>query len=82
MSRSRLIVNASVAMPPRQGACQDRASVHCSSVVMAQKRGMLSNSRWRRVLVRRLPNKRLKLAARVDYEMNRSSARRSLSAIR
>jgi hypothetical protein len=29
-----------------------------------------------------LPNKRLKLAARVDYEMNLSSARRSLSAIR
>jgi hypothetical protein len=29
-----------------------------------------------------LPNKRLKLAARVDYGMNRSSARRSLSAIR
>jgi hypothetical protein len=28
------------------------------------------------------PNKRLKLAARVDYGMNRSSARRSLSAIR
>jgi hypothetical protein len=29
-----------------------------------------------------LPNKRLKLAARVDYGMNLSSARRSLSAIR
>jgi hypothetical protein len=28
------------------------------------------------------PNKRLKLAARVDYGMNLSSARRSLSAIR
>jgi hypothetical protein len=28
------------------------------------------------------PNKRLKLAARVDYGMNPSSARRSLSAIR
>src|SRR6266705_5453124 len=28
------------------------------------------------------PNKRLKLTARVDYGMNRSSARRSLSAIR
>jgi hypothetical protein len=27
------------------------------------------------------PNKRLKLAARVDYGMNLSSARRSLSAI-
>jgi hypothetical protein len=31
---------------------------------------------------KRLPNKRLKLAARVDYGMNLSSARRSLSAIR
>ena len=30
----------------------------------------------------RQPNKRLKLAARVDYGMNLSSARRSLSAIR
>jgi hypothetical protein len=30
----------------------------------------------------RLPNKRLKLAARVDYGMNFSSARRSLSAVR
>jgi hypothetical protein len=29
-----------------------------------------------------LPNKRLKLAARVDWGMNLSSARRSLSAIR
>jgi len=29
-----------------------------------------------------LPNKRLKLTARVDYGMNLSSARRSLSAIR
>jgi hypothetical protein len=29
-----------------------------------------------------LPNKRLKLAARVGYGMNFSSARRSLSAIR
>ena len=29
-----------------------------------------------------LPNKRLKLAARVDYGMNPSSARRSLSAVR
>ena len=28
------------------------------------------------------PNKRLKLMARVDYGMNLSSARRSLSAIR
>jgi hypothetical protein len=28
------------------------------------------------------PNKRLKLAARVDWGMNSSSARRSLSAIR
>jgi hypothetical protein len=28
------------------------------------------------------PNKRLKVAARVDYGMNLSSARRSLSAIR
>jgi hypothetical protein len=28
------------------------------------------------------PNKRLKLTARVDYGMNLSSARRSLSAIR
>jgi len=32
--------------------------------------------------VRRPPNKRLKLAARVDHGMNLSSARRSLSAIR
>jgi len=31
---------------------------------------------------RLLPNKRLKLTARVDYGMNLSSARRSLSAIR
>jgi hypothetical protein len=31
---------------------------------------------------RPLPNKRLKLTARVDYGMNLSSARRSLSAIR
>jgi len=31
---------------------------------------------------RRLPNKRLKLAARVDYGMKLLSARRSLSAIR
>jgi len=31
---------------------------------------------------RALPNKRLKLAARVVYEMHLSSARRSLSAIR
>ena len=29
-----------------------------------------------------LPNKRLKLTARVDYGMSFSSARRSLSAIR
>jgi hypothetical protein len=29
-----------------------------------------------------LPNKRLKLAARVDHGMNSSSARRSLSAFR
>ncbi len=29
-----------------------------------------------------LPNKRLKLTARVDYGMNLSSARRSLNAIR
>jgi len=29
-----------------------------------------------------LPNQRLKLKARVDYGMNLSSARRSLSAIR
>jgi hypothetical protein len=33
-------------------------------------------------LVKLPPNKRLKLAARVDYGMNSSSARRSLSAIR
>jgi hypothetical protein len=32
--------------------------------------------------VLQLPNKRLKLAARVDYGMSLSSARRSLSAIR
>jgi len=32
--------------------------------------------------VRAAPNKRLKLAARVDWGMNLSSARRSLSAIR
>jgi hypothetical protein len=32
--------------------------------------------------VRALPNKRLKLTARVDYGMNLFSARRSLSAIR
>jgi len=31
---------------------------------------------------RQPPNKRLKLTARVDYGMNLSSARRSLSAIR
>jgi hypothetical protein len=33
-------------------------------------------------LLRGQPNKRLKLAARVDWGMNLSSARRSLSAIR
>jgi len=32
--------------------------------------------------LREPPNKRLKLAARVDYGMNLSPARRSLSAIR
>ena len=32
--------------------------------------------------MRRAPNKRLKLAARVDYGMSFSSARRSLSAVR
>ena len=35
-----------------------------------------------RSFVPSLPNKRLKLAARVGYGMNLSSARRSLSAIR
>ena len=33
-------------------------------------------------LAKQQPNQRLKLAARVDYGMNCSSARRSLSAIR
>jgi len=37
---------------------------------------------WADASVDAQPNKRLKLAARVDYGMNLSSARRSLSAIR
>ena len=41
-------------------------------------RRMRSNSDW----MSALSNKRLKLTARVDYGMNLSSARRSLSAIR
>jgi len=41
----------------------------------------LSSENWVGYFGRR-PNKRLKLAARVDYGMNLSSARRSLSAIR
>jgi hypothetical protein len=44
---------------------------------------ILAPSIWRPPLVRHLPpNKRLKLTARVDYGVNLSSARRSLSAIR
>jgi hypothetical protein len=39
-------------------------------------------ARWWLSLVPVLSNKRLKLAARVDYGMNSSSARRSLSAVR
>jgi hypothetical protein len=55
--------------------------VHCEATVAI---GSSESAKWfgfPKMCVQP-PNKRLKLAARVDYGMNLSSARRSLSAIR
>ena len=49
---------------------------------VASRCGHLKRGSVRPAVIRELPNKRLKLTARVDYGMNPSSARRSLSAIR